>query len=206
MEGIWDTIVDWGKTHLGEWGMVKIYWACAIAGGSVLVAQTGLNLFGLGDADTDVDPDVDVDEVEGGDDLNFLSIRALAGFLTFFGLVGWGGSGAGWPTAVHVPVAAAAGSFVMVMVAIIMRFFRRMTSSGTVQPFSAVGSSATVYLRIPARRSGKGKITVSLQGRSMQFDAMTAGEELPTGSECRILRMTTESTFEVGPLDTEEQS
>jgi len=206
MEGVWDTIVDWTKNNLSEWGMMKIYIACAIAGGTVLIGQTGLNLFGLGDADTDVDPDMDVDDIEGGDDLNFLSIRALAGFLTFFGLVGWGGVSSDWPTPVHVGAAGLSGAAVMVLVAIIMRFFRRMQSTGNLQPASVVGKNAKVYLKIPAGRSGKGKITVSIQGRSMEYDATTTGEELPSGSECRILRMTTENTFEVGPLDTEEES
>ena len=94
----------------------------------------------------------------------------------------------------------------MVVVAIIMRFFRRMQTTGNLQPESVVGQSANVYLKIPANRAGKGKITVSIQGRSMEYDATTAGEELPSGSECRILRMTTENTFEVGPLDPEEES
>jgi hypothetical protein len=206
MEGIWDTIVGWASEHLVGWGMAKVYLACAVAGGTVLIGQTGLNLFGLGDADSDVDPDMDVDDLDGGDDLNFLSIRALAGFLTFFGLVGLGGESSGWHTGVHVTAAFLAGASVMVLVAIIMRIFRRMQSSGNVQPADAVGLNAKVYLKIPAERSGKGKITVSLQGRSVEFGATTAGEELPSGSECRILRMTTDDTFEVGPLDFEEES
>jgi len=206
MEGVWDSIYDWASENIGRWASYKIYIACAIAGGTVLIGQTSLNLFGLGDADTDVDPDVDVDDIEGGDDLNFLSIRALAGFLTFFGLVGWGGASSGWPTGVHVGAAFLAGAMVMVVVAIIMRFFRRMQSTGNLKPEGVVGSNATVYLKIPGKRSGKGKITVSIQGRSMEYEATTAGEELPSGSECRILRMTTENTFEVGPLDSEEES
>jgi len=206
MDGVWDSIWGWAKDNLSHWGMIKIYIACAVAGGSVLVGQTGLNLFGLGDADTDVDPDVDVDDIEGGDDLNFLSIRALAGFLTFFGLVGWAGAGSGWPTWGHVGAASLSGAAVMVLVAIIMRFFRRMQSSGNVKPESAVGSIATVYLKVPGQRTGRGKITVSIQGRSMEFEALTAGKELPSGSECRILKMTTENTFEVGSLDNAEES
>ena len=96
----WESIVGWAKENLTTWTMTKAYIASAVAGGTFLVAQTGLGLFGLG-ADTDVDADVDADALDGGDSLNFLSIRALAGFLTFFGLVGWGGISSGWPTIVH---------------------------------------------------------------------------------------------------------
>ena len=85
----------------------------------------------------------------------------------------------------------------MFFVAVIMRTFSRMHSEGNLQPDLAVGKTAKVYLRIPAERSGKGKITVSIQGRSTEFDAVTNGPELPTGSECRILKQTTEDTFEV---------
>ncbi len=200
MEGLWEKLVEWASENLSVWTIGKAYVACAIAGGSVLIGQTGLNLFGLG-GDTDVDPDVDVDDVEGADGLSFLSVRALAGFLTFFGLVGWAGTGSAWGKFPTLLAAFASGSSVMVLVAFIMRFFRRMASEGNVQPANAVGMSAKVYLRIPGNRAGKGKIVVSLQGRSVEFDAITAGGELPSGSECRIVRMTTESTFEVVALD-----
>ncbi|MFT4543314.1 MAG: hypothetical protein ACI835_005784 [Planctomycetota bacterium] len=197
----WDQILAWGRDNLSDWTMSKIYIACAVAGGSVILGQTGLNLFGLGDGGADVDPDIDVDDLEGGVGLNFLSIRAMAGFLTFFGLVGWGGTSSQWNPIATIGAAFGAGSSVMLMVAMIMRFFKGMQSDGNIHPEGAVGDTAKVYLRIPAERSGKGKVTVNLQGRSMQFDALTAGPELPSGAECRILRMTTEGTFEVGPLD-----
>ena len=200
MQEIWDSISGWAREHLSDWTMIKIYLACAVAGGAVLIGQTGLNLFGLGGGE-DIDADADVDTVEGADGLNFLSIRALAGFLTFFGLVGWGGTASDWHGGVTALVAFASGSTVMIFVAVIMRFFSRMHSEGNVDPKNAVGSNAKVYLKIPANNSGKGKITVSIQGRSMEFDAVTSGDELPSGSECRLLHMTTEDTFEVAPLN-----
>lgn len=200
MDGFWDSIVGWAKEHLSEWTMAKAYIACAIAGGSVLIGQTGLNLFGLG-GDGDIDPDVDVDQIEGGDSLNFLSIRALAGFLTFFGLVGWGGTANHWGGGVTVLASFAAGASVMVFVAFIMRMFQRMHSQGNVDPRNAVGKTARVYLKVPGGHGGKGKITVSVQGRSMEFEAVTSGVEIPSGGTCRIVGMTTEDTFEVTTLE-----
>lgn len=201
MGDLWDQVLQWGRNNLSDWTMNKVYIACAVAGGAALMGQTGLSLFGLGDVDGDIDADTDVDDIDGTDGLNFLSLRAMAGFLTFFGLVGWGGTASHWNPLVTVGAAFGSGASVMLMVAGIMQFFKGMQSQGNVEPAAAVGGSATVYLRIPAERGGKGKITVNLQGRSMQFDAITAGPGLPSGADCRILRMTTEGTFEVGPLD-----
>ena len=196
---MWQQFLDWARDSLSDWTMSKIYIACAVAGGTLILSQTGLSLFGLGEGD--VDADVHVDDVDASEGLTFLSLRAMAGFLTFFGLVGWGGVSSGWHPLTTIAIAFLAGTSVMLLIAVIMRFFKTMQADGTVKPEGAVGSIATVYLRIPGQRSGKGKITVEIQGRSQQFDALTDGEELPTGSECRVLSMTTAGTFEVGPLD-----
>ena len=202
MEGFWSSIVGWAKENLSDWTMVKVYIARAVAGGTVLIGQTGLSLFGLG-GDADVDPDMDVDALDGADSLHFLSIRALAGFLTFFGLVGWGGTASGWNGGVTVLAAFGAGAMVMVFVAVIMRFFQRMHSAGNVESKNALGSTASVYLRIPGHHGGKGKITVSIQGRSMEYDAVTSGDEIPSGGVCRIVGMPTQDTFEVARLEDE---
>jgi hypothetical protein len=200
MQEFWNWLGGWAKENLTEWTIAKAYIACAVAGGAVLIGQTGLNLFGLG-GDVDVDPDADVDAADAdGGGLNFLSIRALASFLTFFGLVGWGGTASAWGTGPTVLAAFASGASVMFLVAWIMRFFQRMASQGNLDPHNAIGTTARVYLRIPAKGAGKGKIVVAVQGRSAEFDAFSVGPELPTGSECKVVRMTTENTFEVEPL------
>jgi len=198
MGEFWDSVTGWAREHLTDWTIVKMYIACAVAGGTVLLGQLGLNLFGIGDADADLG-DVDA-ELEGDAALNVLSVRAISGFLCAFGLMGWKGSASGWNPTVTLFSAFGAGLAIMLLVAVIMRMFVRMNAEGNLDPKGAIGRTAQVYLKIPAEMSGKGKITVSIQGRTMEFDAVTAGAELPTGSACRLVDMTTEDTFEVAPL------
>ena len=199
MEGAWNSITGWLSGQLDDFAITKIYIACAVAGGSVILAQTGLSLFGLGAHE--MDPDMSVDDLEGGDGLQFLSVRTLASFLTFFGLVGWAGAASGWSTPAHVSAATLSGVSVMVLVALILRAFQRMHSSGTQQTEGAIGQAATVYLRIPGELKGKGKITVSLQGRTVELEAITPGPELATGADCRVVRIVTSGTVEVVPID-----
>ena len=65
---------------------------------------------------------------------------------------------------------------------------------------NAVGHTARVYLRIPGSRRGAGKITVDVQGRSVEAAASTNGPEIPTGDQVRILGLVADDTFDVTPL------
>jgi len=196
-----DQVLDFLREHLGDFTLIKVYIACAAAGGTVVLGQAGLNLFGLG-GDADTDADVDADELDDGDgSMTFISVRTLASFLTIFGLVGWLGTEQGWGSAVTPLVALISGSSTMFIVAYLMFSFQKLTSSGNVKPRSAIGTTAQVYLKVPAKRTGTGKVTVTLQGRSQEFGAVTDGEEIPTGATCRLTGMTTEDTFEVEPLN-----
>jgi hypothetical protein len=56
-------------------------------------------------------------------------------------------------------------------------------------------------LRVPGHRAGKGKVNVSIQGRNLELEAVTAGEELSTGAACRIVKKISPGIFEVAALD-----
>jgi len=125
----------------------------------------------------------------------------VASFLTFFGLVGLWGHQNDWTPAMSAGAGLVAGMAMMVLVAWVMLQYRKLDSSGTVDPSGAIGGTAVVYLTIPAEGSGRGKITVSLQGRTHEFQATTTGPTLPTGAEVRVLRRVSSDTFEVSALD-----
>lgn len=190
-----------------DWTMELTYMACAAAGGTLLVLQTALMLFGVGDGhDADlhgVDLQHDAGS-DGGDHpdgfFSLFSVRAIASFFTFFGLTGWMGTGNGWNPTVTVLCSTGAGLALMVLVGWMMRMQAKLQSRGNLDPKNALGQSARVYLRIPGRNSGFGKVTVKVQGRTAEFTAFTLGDELPTGALVQITRMSTPDTFEVAPL------
>jgi hypothetical protein len=202
MDSVLESIAAWFRDYIHEFGIAQVYVTCAVLGGIVLVGQLGLNVLGFGDGVLEVD-DVDLDVGDGDAAFSVYSVRAIAGFVTFFGLVGWMGVSAGWRPLVTAGAATASGTAVMLLVAWLMTWFKRLSSKGNLDPRRAIGRVAVVYLRVPAARSGKGKVTVSIQGRSVEFAAITPGGELPTGADCRIVDMTTENTFVVVPLQEE---
>ncbi|HEX6883625.1 MAG TPA: hypothetical protein VF530_09610 [Planctomycetota bacterium] len=189
-----------------DWTMELSYMACAAAGGTVLVLQTLLMLFGFGDGgDADLHHDVGAGDVgDGGEHhdgaFGLLSVRAVASFLTFFGLTGWMGTSREWGETTTLLVAIGAGLALMVVVAWMMRMQSKLQSKGNLDPRNAVGLSARVYLRVPGKNGGFGKISVKLQGRTAEFQAFTLGDELPTGALVEIRSMRTPDTFEVAAL------
>jgi hypothetical protein len=89
----------------------------------------------------------------------------------------------------------------LVAVAWLFSLQRKLHAAGNMDTANAVGLVARVYIRIPARNQGKGKVQVLVQGRTAEFQAYTRAErDLESGTEARIIRQVTQDTFEVEPL------
>lgn len=190
-----------------DWTIKTVYLGCAVLGGAVLLIQTVLTMTGGGDHDIGHAADgPDIGAAGSGEspehDTGFglISIRSVASFFCFFGIVGMYGASAGWSTPATLAAAAGAGVVMLLGVAWLFSMQRKLYAQGNVDPKNAVGRTARVYLRIPASGAGKGKVTVSVQGRTVEYSASTKGAEIPTGSEVRITRQITEDTFEVETL------
>jgi len=176
---------------IADFSSHALYLGCAVLGGAVLSIQLILMMIGGDVADGEVDLDSD------GDGLSFFSIRTIASFLTFFGLIGIYGGQQGWTASETASAAVGSGIGMMVVVGWLFSLQNKLHQEGTLDPAGAVGSPATVYLKIPGSGEGKGKITVGIQGRTAEFAAVTDGPELPTGTDVIVTRMINETTFEV---------
>ena len=70
---------------------------------------------------------------------------------------------------------------------------------------AAVGKIGTVYLRVPGRRGGAGKVHLNVQNRTVEYLAMTDADELPTGSRVSVVAVVSPDTVEViAAADTKE--
>jgi len=175
--------------------MDTLFLLCAIFGGVFLIAESFMGFGGGDDADGgDLDGDHAGDADAGsegshGSDWIFgvLSLRTILIGLTFFGLVGKTISSARFEPPLPLVGAVAGGLGAMYGVFFLMRGLHRLHAEGNERISRAVGLEGTVYLAIPGQNQGAGKIHLTLQNRLVEYQAMTAGERLPTGSRVVVV-------------------
>ena len=65
----------------------------------------------------------------------------------------------------------------------------RLQEDGTTNYGTAVGKTATVYVSVPPAREGRGKVTLVLQGRYTEADAVTDDKErIPVDAQVTVLQ------------------
>jgi hypothetical protein len=188
-----------------------IYGICALTGGTLLVCQFLLGLVGAGDhhdAGGGHDfHDAGGHDSHGGSDhadgqhslfLSVLTFRSMAAALTFFGLVGLT-STVNWQ---HEPelslgLALLGGAAALFGVGYLMRMLHRLKADGTLRIERAIGQSGTVYLSIPGHKAGKGKVTLRLQNRTVEYQAVTPHQQLATGCPVVVTGVLGPDTVEV---------
>ena len=129
-----------------------------------------------------------------------LSFRTVVAALAFFGLAGRAAESADCPPFTALMIAVSAGLGAMYAVYALLQGMRSLKAEGTVQLYRALGHEATVYLHIPARQTGAGKIQINLQNRTMEYLATTLGEAIPSGATVVVTKVIGSDTVEVQPV------
>ncbi|MBL8728012.1 MAG: hypothetical protein JNM25_06250 [Planctomycetes bacterium] len=184
--------------------MSTVFLYCAAIGGTLLVVQFLMLLFGLGgDHDTGTGHDFggDVGHDQGAF-LKLFSLQTLTTFATFFGLVGLATEKAGWAPVSVAVVATAAGVVALWLVARMMRGLAALQSDGNVDLGNAVGHTGSVYLRVPPSGQGHGRVLLTVQGRTVECLAISRAQEIPTGAQIRVLERTDDDLLVVEPVAT----
>ena len=176
--------------------MTTLFLTCAVLGGGILLLQLVASVAGFGhDAGHDVHG---AHLTEEG--LNLVSVRALSAGVAFFGIGGLAGMSTPLHLMLAIPAAVAFGSAATIGMAYATRAILRLEDDGSVRVESAIGSSASVYLSIPAARSGLGKIHVQVQNRLVEYQAVTShGEPLPTGARVHVVDVVASHSVDVVP-------
>jgi membrane-bound ClpP family serine protease len=197
--------------------MENVFIFCSALGGTILVVQTLLAVIGFGFEGMDVDVgDTDMGDVDAGDAdmggtvghghsfgyqmFKVISLRTMIAGVTFFGLAGWATLTGTDSQPLAILVAVLAALVAIYAVYFLYRWINLMRYQGNVSSDKLIGATGSVYLRIPAQGKGAGKVLVSQQNRTMEYEAFSAGRELPTGTQITVLKVISPTTVEVGEV------
>lgn len=210
----------------------KIFACAALPATLVLIIQTVLVIFGLGnDTDTGDSASMDgmgdsADGIDGmdsagadgtggadapddgtgssGDGIALFSIRGIVAFLSVGGWTGIVLGGTGLPPLLTVTLAISAGTVALYGIALLFREATKLQAAGNQLLSNAVGKTAKVYIRIPAGRKSEGKVTLTFQGRFSECGAVTTSDrDLKPGEFVRVVGMEDEDTLIVTPMETQ---
>lgn len=177
-------ILDWSALGILE----KVFTIIGLTAFVLIILQTGMSLLG---GDVNHDYDITTEDAGIGHAWGLFSVRGLFGFL--LGL-GWGGlialqKGASGLGATFI--GALAGLVIAILLSLLMKAINTLRSDGTLKMENAVGHTGTVYQRIPAKRSGQGKVQILVQGRMQTLEAITdAAEDIAPQREVKVTAVT----------------
>ncbi len=191
--------------------MLNVFIFCSVLGGTILVIQTILAFIGIGESELDVDVDTggdlgDVDTADGevghGPSTGFsvfkvVSFRTVVAGVAFFGLAGWGTLISTESEILAIVAAVAAGLAAILLVYFVYRWMNSLRYQGNVSQEKLLGATGSVYVRIPSQGKGAGKVLVTQQSRTMEYEAFSVGKELATGTQVTVSKVISPTSVEV---------
>lgn len=168
--------------------LLRMFWYISLPASLIFLVQTFMTFQG---ADASDGEDAYFDSDLSGTDAPFqlFSLRNMINFL--LGL-GWGGV---WfyatisNPAVLISVAVLIGAAFVYLFFLILKQVQKLTKDNTFKITKTRNKTGTVYLRIPAEKSGSGIVQVSVNGAVHELKAVTDGDEIPSGTMIRVVEI-----------------
>jgi hypothetical protein len=176
-------------TNVGQFE--NVLWFIAIATSIIFLIQFILLLFGgdSGETEFQVETDFQTDNIQHdvGHSFQFLSIRNGITFLMF---TSWGTLyliGTDVSPILSILFGIGVGVVVTFIMSLVYYMMFKLQTNNVPTLNGIVGKIGTVYLRIPKRDMGMGKITIMINGSINTIDAISYDEELKTGDKCVVI-------------------
>lgn len=181
----------------GDWwsaltGIHQLFWGISIVFSVLFCIQFIFSLIGIdADADMDISGDIDTDADYSLDaDFAVFSTRSIIAFFTFFGWTGVLSLNAGATLMTTLIASSVSGCLAMLLVGFLMWQFSKLNQDGNIDINNALFQTGEVYLRIPSKDKGKGKVHINIQGSLKEVDAITEGTEaIPTGAFIKVVEV-----------------
>ena len=166
----------------------------AIVASSIVFVQLILTVVGMDamdgaemEMDFDTDGDGDIDSESGHSSFQLLTFRNMVTFLAVFSWITLGCIDGGYSQTISMLWGALAGSVSMFLMSLLVYGMYKLKEENIPTMENTIGKKATVYLGIPKKGEGKGKVTITVNGSSKTVSAYSQGPGFSTNSRVEIV-------------------
>ena len=181
---MWELLFDWPELVSRGFDVVT-YMVLAGAGTLLFLIRLALALFGVGAGDGD-----DLGG-HGADSDTAFGMFSLLSVLAFFMGAGWMGLAArlDWDmgSIASALLAFGFGTVLMVFASGAMYLARRLNAEARIDMNTAVGTTGRVYMPIPPRGEGEGRVEVTVSGRRRILNATSTGAAIEAFTLVRVV-------------------
>jgi membrane-bound ClpP family serine protease len=178
--------------------VLKTFWFIALPASLIFVIQTILTFLGA-DATDGLDADFDGDfESDGG--FQIFSLRNMINFLLGFGWAGVSLYDTIDSLGLLIAVSVLVGLIFVAFFFIVIKQLMKLSEDNTFKISETVDKTGEVYLKIPALKTGKGKILISIRGSMHELEAVSDNESIAQGTLVKVVRIENERILVVTPL------
>ena len=149
--------------------------------------------------DHDFGHDANSQGAEHSGDWHLITVRGVVAFLTLFGWVGIALLDMHVPAVLSIFLALVAGFIAMFVVAILLKVANDLQQSGNLDTMNAIGLTGEVY--VPILENAKGKVTLIVQERFTEMDAICPAGPLKTGQRVQVTGVVENDVLVVAPID-----
>ncbi len=168
--------------------LLRTFWYIAIPSSLIFIFQTVMTFVGA-DATDGLDADFDGD-FDGSDaPFQLFSLRNLINFLLGVSWAGISFFDSIENKTILIILSLFVGFAFLFLFFLVIRQIQKLAEDNSFDIHHTIGKTAEVYLKIPEKMSGKGKVMVSVKGSYHELDAMTEGEALPSNAMVKVIRI-----------------
>lgn len=168
--------------------LLQAFWFIAIPTSLIFIIQSIMTFMGS-DSSDGLQADFD-SNLDGADSpFQLFSLRNLINFL-----LGFSWSGISFYSAINnktllVSLALFIGILFVYLFFLIMKQVQKLAEDNSFKISNTLNKTAEVYLKIPEKRKGKGKILISVNGSFRELEAMTDNDQILSGSTVKVVRI-----------------
>lgn len=168
--------------------LLKTFWYVAIPTSIIFIIQTIMTFVGA-DSTDGIDADFDGDLGHTEAPFQLFSLRNLINFL-----LGFSWTGISFYTTIQnslflILLSLAIGVLFVYFFFIIIKQVQKLAEDNSFKISNTLNKTAEVYIPIPEKKSGKGKIMISINGAFHELDAMTENDRIASNSIVKVVKI-----------------